>query len=231
MRFSLLAYTLTFLCWATSFLNAQTLQETYCAADAQWEKYLAQHPDLAHQEQSSIGVIEDLTHDLWERRLNGQCSREGDEMGLITIPVAVHIMHPSSESIGAGGNITNAQVETALDHLNQAFRNTLLFDPTTGVDVEIEFCLAARDPNGNATNGITRHTNYYNVDLGYNADTVMKHNTAWDQTQYLNIWVVKTIQDFGRRRDGHCRQFHLCHCPRHNRRWNGLPLRLLRNGC
>ena len=61
-------------------------------------------------------------------------------------------------------------------------------------DSKIEFCLAQRDPDGNATNGITRtytDTVYYNEDNIWDMKDPSVGGVAnWDPTKYLNIWVV-----------------------------------------
>ncbi|MGB3947795.1 MAG: hypothetical protein WBM13_07410, partial [Bacteroidia bacterium] len=48
------------------------------------------------------------------------------------IPVVIHIVHNNGPE-----NISDAQVIAGIQHLNDAFRNTGVFDPSTGVDVEI----------------------------------------------------------------------------------------------
>jgi len=114
-----------------------------------------------------------------------------------TIPVVVHVIH-NGEAIGTGANISDAQVISQIQVLNEDFRrlagsrgfNT---DPD-GADVEIEFCLAKRDPDGCITNGIDR------VDMsavstswsgpGGNTDSVLKPMTFWDASQYMNMWSV-----------------------------------------
>ena len=68
-----------------------------------------------------------------------------------TLPVVVHIIHN-----GGAEKISYAQVIQGIDDLNEAFENVGYYDPSTGVDTEIAFCLAKQDPMGNATTGITR---------------------------------------------------------------------------
>jgi hypothetical protein len=113
---------------------------------------------------------------------------------VITIPVVVHVIH-SGQNVGTGRNISNARVLSQITVLNQDFRrmiNTPGYNTNAvGADVEIEFCLAQRDPSGNATNGIDR------VNLGTttwnenNVETILKPQTQWDPTQYFNIWVCQ----------------------------------------
>ena len=119
---------------------------------------------------------------------------------LYTIPVVVHVMH-LGESIGTGTNISEIQIQQAIAGLNDRFRNV----NALGVDVELEFCLASIDPNGNSTNGINR------VDgsgvANYSANgitptgnpcsgaiaTAIKDLSRWPVSDYYNIWVVSEI--------------------------------------
>ena len=58
-------------------------------------------------------------------------------------------------------------------------------------DARVQFCLATRDPNGQATNGITYLDNTNNPQ-SFNNNDVTHQNTggtdAWNTTHYLNIW-------------------------------------------
>jgi hypothetical protein len=114
-----------------------------------------------------------------------------------TIPVVVHVIH-NGEPIGTGANISDAQVLSQIQVLNEDFRrlagtNGFNTDPN-GADVEVEFCLAQQDPDGCVTTGIDR------IDMsavsttwsgpGGNTDTVLKPATFWDASQYMNMWSV-----------------------------------------
>jgi len=113
---------------------------------------------------------------------------------VITIPVVVHVIH-SGQTEGTGRNISNARVLSQITVLNQDFRRMLdtpgFNDNPVGADVEIEFCLAQRDPDGAATNGINR-VNLGNVTWNEtNVETILKPQTQWDPNQYFNIWVCQ----------------------------------------
>ncbi len=114
-----------------------------------------------------------------------------------TIPVVVHVIH-NGEPIGTGANISDAQVLSQIQVLNEDYRRMVgtrgfNTDPD-GADVEIEFCMAQQDPDGCVTNGINR------IDMsavstswsgpGGNTDTVLKPMTYWDASQYMNMWSV-----------------------------------------
>lgn len=112
---------------------------------------------------------------------------------VVFIPVVVHVVYRT-----AAENISIAQVQSQIDVLNEDFGRTNSDASQTpsqfqGVadDMDIRFCLAQRDPSGQATNGITRtQTDANSFGLG---GAVKSENTggksAWPSDQYLNIWV------------------------------------------
>ncbi len=117
---------------------------------------------------------------------------------IIKIPVVVHIMHLPSEAYGIQSNITDEQIRSQIEVLNEDFGKVFgtrgyNLDPV-GANTEIEFCLATRDPNGNPTNGITRVPYAGSSNFQLSQDRTMKDLSRWPVTRYLNIWVVKSIQ-------------------------------------
>lgn len=117
---------------------------------------------------------------------------------VVTIPVVVHVIH-NGDAYGVNENIHDLQIQSQITVLNQDYRR-MLGTPgyntnPVGADVEIEFCLAQRDPNDNATTGITR-TNLNTA--SYTMNTVnanVKPQTQWNPNKYLNIWVVNFSDD------------------------------------
>ena len=106
------------------------------------------------------------------------------------IPIVFHILHENGPE-----NISDAQVLDEIKILNRDY-NKLNAD-TANVQPEFkniiancnfEFRLATKDPNGNCTNGI----NHYFTSLTNNAGENSKIN-QWNRSQYLNVWVVKSI--------------------------------------
>jgi PKD repeat protein len=105
-----------------------------------------------------------------------------------TIPVVVHIFHE-----GGSENISEAQVQSAIQVLNEDFGKL----PGTngdgnGVDTEVRFKLAKIDPNGNCTNGIVRINSSLTNHQTYERP-LLKEISFWDNTKYLNIYIVKSI--------------------------------------
>jgi len=115
---------------------------------------------------------------------------------VITIPVVVHVVYSNPLQ-----NIPDEQIVSQIRILNEDFRrmnadriNTPgLFEPVAA-DIELEFCLAGVDPQGNPTTGITR-TPTTVTDFSFSDFAV--HSSAeggkdpWNPEQYLNIWVCQ----------------------------------------
>ena len=115
------------------------------------------------------------------------------------IPVVVHIVHNNASNfIGEANNsnISDKQIKSQIDVLNEDYRrksgtNGYNTNPI-GADMELEFELAKKDPNGNLTTGITRtYTTQQNFDLQYD-NQILANLIHWDYEKYLNIWVVRS---------------------------------------
>ncbi len=103
---------------------------------------------------------------------------------LRTLPVVVHIIHN-----GGPENISDALVQQGIAHLNAAFNASF----GTGVNTEVQFCLAQRDPNGQTTTGITRDQSALTSFNMESQDLSLKDINRWSPTCYINIWVVSAI--------------------------------------
>ncbi len=132
-----------------------------------------------------------------------------------TIPVVFHVIH-NGTNVGVSFNISDAQIQSQLDVLNEDFRrlnpdavNTPSVFTSVAADCEVNFCLAQTDPNGNATTGIDRINR---ITAGFSSppylntyiDQTIKPATIWNTNNYLNIWVVPNYTDnFGNPLLGH----------------------------
>ncbi len=93
---------------------------------------------------------------------------------VITIPVVVHILYNTTAQ-----NISDNQIFSQIDVLNEDFRklnSDAALVPSiwqsVAADVQLEFCLATKDPYGNPTNGITRtstSTTAFGTNCNYNS--------------------------------------------------------------
>ncbi len=171
-----------------------------CASDIIQEKLLMSDPDY----RSNYEEIERKMQDVLQ---NDRLNRHGSQSGsgatasvVYTVPVVVHVIH-LGEAVGTGTNVSDALIQGAINGANDRFRNVLL----NGNDVELQFCLASKDPSGQSTNGIVRVnanslTNYAaeGVDFGSSCPTSasevsLKALSKWPNTDYYNIWIVKSV--------------------------------------
>ena len=109
----------------------------------------------------------------------------------ITIPVVVHVIYKA-----ANENISDAQIFAQIKILNDDYAYTnadgsttpAAFKPLTA-NTGIQFCMAKRDPQGNATTGILRKSTTV-ASFDFNDGDKVKFNSkggedAWDTKKYL----------------------------------------------
>ena len=114
---------------------------------------------------------------------------------LHVIPVVVHVVHLTTEPVGTGSNISDAQVVSAIDEFNFYMQTNIHGDPN------IRLCLAEVDPDGNYTTGINRVAldgeyalNGVSVAGGAGIpDGTLKLPIAWPKQDYYNIYTVTEI--------------------------------------
>lgn len=163
--------------------DAKQVQSAPCGTSEYLEKELMSDQGL----KTRMGIIE---QDIQMRIASGQ---QKSITQIITIPVVVHVVYNL-----AGQNISDAQVLSQIDVLNEdysrknadAINTPSVFQPYAA-NTNIQFVLAKRDPNGNATNGITRTSTTV---TSFSPDGSVCYTSyggvnAWNTTQYLNLWV------------------------------------------
>ncbi|HYM35460.1 MAG TPA: zinc metalloprotease [Steroidobacteraceae bacterium] len=111
----------------------------------------------------------------------------------VTIPVVVHVVYKT-----AAENISMAQITSQIDALNRDYSAGNLDKnkaPSVWsgliVDSQIRFALAAKDPKGKPTNGVTRTKT---KSASFSTHDKVKHVAtggadAWPSDKYLNLWV------------------------------------------
>ena len=154
-----------------------------CATMEVHHRMLAESPDY----RAARASIENITRTLVAER--GETPRFA---GVVRIPVVVHVVWRNADE-----NISEAQIRSQIDVLNQDFRATNPDVATVpGVfqhlvaDSRIEFYLATTDPDGHPTNGITRTQT--NVQSFSSNDAIKSAASggadAWPADRYLNMW-------------------------------------------
>ncbi len=182
MKNPILSSIITFLIallFMPSFLFGQACQTSHKRTAR-----IAQHPEILED----MNQINHFTEEWISAQQMTAQVRE-----LVTVPVVVHVVWLENDE-----NISEAQIMSQIDVLNEDFRKLNANFSTTpaafqaiAADVEIEFCLASIDPNGNPTNGITRtQTNIQEIgETESFYDSSAGGHDPWDNTQYINIWV------------------------------------------
>lgn len=170
---------------ALSVPGAQAQTVAPCGTFEMVQQSLAEHPEL----RENMRLLEQETQAKMAAGASSRLAAPGDPFRII--PVVFHIMHDYGPE-----NISDAQVADCIRILNQDYANrapdtnriSRAFRGIRGT-TNFEFRLAKLDPNGNCTNGITRHV----TNLTYNAGENVKSIVSWDTRRYLNIWVVSNI--------------------------------------
>lgn len=120
--------------------------------------------------------------------------------GRYYIPVVVHVYGNTFNCSNQNNNcLTEEKIIDALNKSNEDFLGTNTqdgpIDPyfqTIRENLNIEFVLAKKDPNGNATNGIVRYANKSGYGNGSGFDDQIAAD-AWDNFKYMNIYIQQDL--------------------------------------
>ncbi len=183
MRYTLKALTI---CLGLLVTQSASAQSNHCGYDELHQYYLENDPGYAAR-------LQDIEVNLQQNSLQGTSRKKS----LITIPVVIHVVH-NGEAVGVGRNISDAQILSQIDVLNEDYRN---LNSDAGLvpsafqsfvtDMSIEFCLAVRDPNGAPTSGIERLDGGQPTWIMSEVEADLKPATIWDPSKYLNIWTLQ----------------------------------------
>ena len=166
---------------------AQSSNVSRCSAMDALHEQLQQDPQM----QQRMEAIEAFTQKYMK---NNAVKRTA---GIVTIPVVVHVVYNT-----ASQNISNCQIQSQLDVLNEDYRKLNADNAKTpalyagvAADCEIQFVLAKTDPNGNPTTGITRTQTRTK---SFTTNNAIKYTSqggqdAWNTSQYLNFWTAPKL--------------------------------------
>ena len=177
----LITITLGFLIGITS-ISAQS----WCGSVEHRQELIADKPELTIVLEKRLEAFNKLQEETaWN-------SVKNDDHYII--PVVFHVIHE-----GGTENISLPQIQDQMRILNEDFArlnadttNTPSVFAEYAGDANIEFRLAKIDPEGNCTQGVTR--TYSNLTSG--ARNNVKALIQWDPVSYMNVWVVKSIENF-----------------------------------
>ncbi|WP_158267550.1 M43 family zinc metalloprotease [Adhaeribacter arboris] len=155
-----------------------------CATNEVTQRLQQLHPNLLNQMQKVKVHAQTYQQQKSKARL---------QQPVTVVPVVFHVVYHNSRE-----NVSTEQLLSQLEVLNEDYRHqnadsaqTLPQFKKLAADTRIQFCLATRDPNGNATTGITRK---FTSSAEFDIDDAVKFSAfsgqnAWDSERYLNIWV------------------------------------------
>lgn len=172
-------------------------QNEHCGTDAVYHRMVKANPGILDEEAGLEAFTRDFT----------RAVRSGERMNDTTyvIPIVFHVLWSEAhgqlvdgggENTGLNANISDEQILDQIRILNEDYQK--LNPDTIGIccgyedliaDVNLEFRLATKDPNGNCINGIDRIRTIET----YQGDDGAKLN-PWYQGKYLNVWVCADME-------------------------------------
>jgi hypothetical protein len=163
------------------FTGNASAQQRVCGANEVLVRQLMENPLLKEQMENA------------ERQTQSFIQNGGaHDRIVVTIPVVVNVVYNTTAQ-----NISDAQILTQIDVLNQDFRklnadaaNVPAVWQPIAADCEVNFCLATQDPSGAATTGIRRRQT---TTTSFSTNDAVKFNAQggldiWDRNKYLNLW-------------------------------------------
>ena len=193
---------LLFSCFIASFITVSAQKKAFDASNAREGESV----EYCHQH---IKLIEALKDSVFARQFEKD-QAESQKLSKIPvpkgtvykIPVVFHVLHNNGIE-----NITHEQILSGLANLNRDFRLQNLDASTVQqdfqgmpADVEVEFVLATKAPDGSCFNGVTRTfsiLSYQGDDGSSQVNEIISNNNVyqgqWPGNKYLNIFVCGSI--------------------------------------
>ena len=207
MKMKKIIYTLSVL-FSAQFAFAQT--SVPCSADFEFQKLKAQNPqvekDWMQYNQAFLEYMKTVDLNQFKASNSKIAGKAGGSASKYIIPVVFHILHNNN---AYGENASDAQAIQEIANMNDNYnaanmyrsRIRPLFKDVEG-NASIEFRLARKDPQGNPTTGVEH---IYVGPMTAKAGDLLKGNTSWDPSRYMNVWVCASIASSGGfRAGGYC---------------------------
>jgi Pregnancy-associated plasma protein-A/Secretion system C-terminal sorting domain len=161
-----------------------------CKTDAMTKIYQQQHPELAVYEKQ----LEEQTANYIKNTGIGKVAKKTtasthNDTDYYDIPLVVHVIHNYGSEF-----LPDNKIYRLVDEMNRFYDLRYNYSAVIAPfqkyigKAKIRFHLATIDPNGNPTNGITRHLSY--LTYGYDDNAKLDQ---WSPTSYVNIWFENVI--------------------------------------
>jgi PKD repeat protein len=175
----------------TCFHGSYAQQIKNCATVEQDAINRAKYPQMGTMEEFE-NALQNKVAELEARRRAGRTQET-----TITIPIIVHVVH-TGEPVGSGLNISQEQVQSQIDVLNEDYRKKSgtrggSSSDSRSADIGVEFCLSPVDENGIAMDepGIDRIRGANAVWTKDQIEGTLKPQTIWNPNLFFNVWTVK----------------------------------------
>ncbi len=163
----------------------RTIEKDWCYTDQYMQEKYIQNPGLIQQNELIEQYLLDHRKEIIAEMNNSKKTIN------YTIPVVWHVV-----TYNGAGNVSKQDIDDQMLRLNEDFQrlnsdaiNTRAIFAPYAADIQVEFRLAHKDPNGDCTEGIVR----VESPLALDADDNVKGVSYWDSKKYFNIWTVITM--------------------------------------
>jgi hypothetical protein len=174
-------------------VKAQTIQP--CGTDEIYRQQLALRPEIADKE---IELNRQIREKLQSMDISRFAKTTDDGTVTYDVPLVFHIIHDYGSEYIPDADIVQG-VKILNDIYNKRNSDTAnVIAPFKGFinnstiryigNAKITWHLATVDPNGNPTNGVTRHQSYLTAAGGEQAKF-----DDWPSSNYMNVWLINTI--------------------------------------
>ena len=167
-----------------------------CPADDEMKEFYKNNPE-AEKERQQFEIEYQKVLKMSPEELKAMLpNRKSPGAAAYTIPVVFHIYGTTQN----GKPVTDLIVEGALQDVNNDFNGitadynqvTALFSGIKST-LDIDFCLAKKDPDGNPTTGII----YHPVASGYGNGGSNLGGDGWDNYKYMNVYIMADLYGDG----------------------------------
>lgn len=190
-----LAVIFSLLLGLTTLLLAQDkdAKDYHCAYDELREKGVL--PPEVLRKQAAFQKV-------YQQRMQQPRATSRQRPPVYTLPVVVHIF-PNGAALGTQDNPSDEQVQAVINQTSMRFRHVhpkakSYENPNYGADSELEFCLAAVNPQGSATTAIMRYNDNVNTSgEWFSVLFNVQSQYGWAPQNYINIFVVEGVNTCG----------------------------------
>ncbi|MET1257006.1 PKD domain-containing protein [Aliikangiella maris] len=186
-----------------SILGMQSAPVNICGTDKNNQDWSLLQKNNARALADKGSFANKILNQLTSAKIKSMAVAGNGEPGRYYIPVVFHVYGSEFNCNNGGVCLTDEKIIDALKKTNEDFRGLNTqdgpIDPlfqAVRENLDIEFVLAKKDPNGNPTNGIVRRADK----RGYGDDEKKNSEIAadsWDNFKYMNIYIMKDLYDDG----------------------------------